>query len=109
VPTTATLDVRLESAVPRGVLIVYFGESQLLREDFRFGGGGLFRRSQKGGGTWEQSETVAAGTRTVRVFVTTGSGQPAEVRELTANFPGGGRRTLSIQVDENGTVTASLL
>ncbi len=101
------MEVVLESEASRGVLIIYFKDQQLLREDFRFGGGGLFRRSEEGG-TLRREETVDAGTATLKVFVTSKAGQPAVVRELTANFLGGSRRTLHIQVNREGDVKATL-
>lgn len=106
-PTTATLEVVLESEASRGVLIIYFKDQQLLREDFRFGGGGLFRRAEQGG-TLRREATVDAGTATLKVFVTSKAGQPAVVRELTANFLGGSRRTLHIRVDREGGMQATL-
>jgi hypothetical protein len=105
-PTTATLEILLESEAPRGVLIIYLGTEQLLREDFRFGGGFLRRSGE--GGTLRRTKTVPAGAAALRIFVTTRSGQPAVVQELNGNFLGGSQRTLVIQVDGEGEVEVHL-
>lgn len=103
------LEVVFTSDLPRGVLLIYFNEDQLLREDFRFvEKSGLFKRSRSFTGNLQRRFEVAPGTNIVKVYVSGARNRPTEVEQLNANFPAGATRRLTIQVAEDGAMSASL-
>lgn len=105
----AVLEVVFTSDLPRGVLLVYFNEDQLLREDFRFvEKSGLFKRPRSFTGNLERRFEVATGTNTLKVYVSGARNRPTEVEQLSANFPAGSTRRLTIRVAEDGAMSASL-
>jgi predicted Ser/Thr protein kinase len=103
----ATLDLFFFSELPEGVLTLYFGEEQLLRESYRFYRKEGFFRSVASAGKVEGLYEVPSGSATVRVLVAL-PGRPALSRVLQANFPGGTTRRLNVRVSEDHTLTARL-
>ncbi|MDY7092503.1 MAG: serine/threonine-protein kinase, partial [Acidobacteriota bacterium] len=106
----ATLWVELISDLPKGVLLIYINEDQLMRESFRFTekSGGFFSRSKSYTGHLERSFKVDTGTNSLKVYVSGARNRPTEVEQLDANFPAGSERRLILQVDEDGNLNASL-
>ncbi len=108
---TAATDARLElhffTALPEGVLTIYFGQEQLARESYRF-----FRRESlfktvPTAGTVDNHYKVPAGPATLRILVAL-PGHPAISQVLEGNFPGGTTRRLEIRLDENRHLSAQL-
>ncbi|MCB1054745.1 MAG: protein kinase [Acidobacteria bacterium] len=109
VPDHGVLEVTFTSDLPRGVLLIYLNEDQLLREDFRFiEKTGLFKRPRSYTGNLERRFEVATGTNTLKVYVSGARNRPTEVEQLTANFPAGATRRLTIRVSEDGAMNATL-
>jgi tetratricopeptide (TPR) repeat protein len=106
----ATLWVELISDLPKGVLLIYINEDQLMRESFRFTekSGGFFSRSKSYTGHLERSFKVDTGTNSLKVYVSGARNRPTEVEQLDANFPAGSERRLILRVDEDGNLNASL-
>ena len=103
----ARLEVYYYSAAPEGVLTVYLGEEQLLRESYRFyRKEGLFRTVPKHGEV-ESSYTVPSGPATLRVLVAL-PGRPAITRILEGNFPDGATRRLEVRLSEDRVLSARL-
>ncbi|MCB1034008.1 MAG: hypothetical protein KDD47_09270, partial [Acidobacteria bacterium] len=104
-----TLSLALISDLPKGVLLIYLDEDQLLRESFRFGEkSGLFRRSKAETGRLQKRLTVPAGDHSLRIYVSGARNRPTEVRRVDGSFPAGGSRRLEIRVDAEGEVDVSL-
>ncbi|MFP3941516.1 MAG: hypothetical protein ACLF0P_14550, partial [Thermoanaerobaculia bacterium] len=103
----ARLDLEFYSAVPEGVLTLYYEQEQLAREPYRFyRREGLFR-NVPAAGTVEDQYTVPSGAATLRVLVAL-PGRPAMSRILEGNFPGGATRRLSVRLEDDYTLTARL-
>ncbi|HSL84167.1 MAG TPA: hypothetical protein VLF66_15450, partial [Thermoanaerobaculia bacterium] len=106
-PGLATLDLFFFSELPEGVLTLYVGDEQLLREAYRFyRKEGLFR-SVASAGRVEGVYEVPSGATTVRILVAL-PGRPALSRVLQANFPGGSTRRLNVRVTDDETLVARL-
>ena len=107
-PADAKLQVHLYTALSTGVLTIYLGDKQIMQDPFDFSEkGGLFRPRKPGKGTVEQVLTVPAGAATLRIYLTP-DGRKALVYSLSGNFPGGSQRRLSINLTEDGTLSANL-
>jgi hypothetical protein len=107
VPTDAKLQVHLFSEQSSGILMVYLGDKQLMRDEFDFSEKkNLFWRIP-GQGFVDQAFTIPAGTVHLRVYVTP-TGQRARVQEISGNFPGGIQRRLNVKLDKDGNLTAEL-
>lgn len=103
----ARLALTFFSAVPEGVLTLYFEQEQLARESYRFyRREGLFR-NVPAAGTVEDHYTVPSGAATLRVLVAL-PGRPSISRVLEGNFPGGATRQLSVRLEDDYTLTARL-
>ena len=103
----AHLDLRFYSAVPEGVLTVYYEQEQLAREPYRFyRREGLFR-NVPAAGTVEDQYIVPSGAATLRVLVAL-PGRPTISRVLEGNFPGGATRRLNVRLEDDHTLTARL-
>ncbi|MEM9292747.1 MAG: protein kinase [Acidobacteriota bacterium] len=108
-PATATLSVVFKSELARGVLMIYRGEEQLLRESFRFEGGrSLFRRNASVEGRKDYTFTVPKGSSDFKVYVSGARGRETDVSDFSANFPGGSTRVLEIDVNEDGDVLTQM-
>jgi hypothetical protein len=107
VPTDAKLQIHLHSEESSGILMVYLGDKQLMREPFDFSEKKSLFFRKPGQGNVDQTFTLPAGAATLRVYVTP-SGKAARVQTLTGNLPGGSQRRLSITLDHDGTLTAHL-
>lgn len=109
VPARGRLVLDFVSDLPKGVLLLYVDEEQVLKESFRFyEKGGLFRRARARTGQLEKSFTVASGKHTLRVYVSGARNRPTEVRTFDMSLEPGDSRRLRVQVDEDGRVDASL-
>ncbi|HEY8020817.1 MAG TPA: serine/threonine-protein kinase [Thermoanaerobaculia bacterium] len=107
VPTDAKLQVHLFSEQSSGILMVYLGDKQLMRDEFDFSEKkNLFWRIP-GQGFVDQAFTIPAGTVHLRVYVTP-TGQRARVQEISGNFPGAIQRRLNVKLDKDGNLTAEL-
>jgi tRNA A-37 threonylcarbamoyl transferase component Bud32 len=106
-PTDAKLQIHLFSEMSSGILMVYMGDKQLMRDPFDFSEKKALFWRKPGQGYVDQAFTVPAGTATLRVYLTP-DGQRARVRELSGNFPGGSQRRLNIKLDRDGNLTARL-
>jgi serine/threonine-protein kinase len=107
VATTSELEVDLYTETSPGVLTVYVGKEQVLRETFRFQRrAGLGRASVPG--SVNRRRTVKAGDTDLRVIVAL-DGKPTKVLTVQGNLPGGKARTLQVRIDPNGVATATLL
>ncbi len=103
----AALAIDFQSEAPEGVLTVFLDGSQILREPFRFvRRKGLFRSEAVAGGL-QANRPLSPGDHSLRVYVAL-SGKPARLVDLQGNFPGGGQRTLRIQVTKAGEPSARL-
>jgi hypothetical protein len=107
VPTDAKLHVHLFSEMSSGILMVYMGEKQLMRDEFDFSRKKALFWHQPGQGFSDQSFTVPAGATKLRVYLTP-SGQAARVQEVSGSIPGGTQRRLNIKLGRDGTLTARL-
>jgi serine/threonine protein kinase len=107
IATTSELEVDLYTEISPGVLTVYVGKEQVLRETFRFQRrAGLGRASVPG--SVNRRRTVKAGDNDLRVIVAL-DGKPTKVLTVQGNLPGGKSKTLQIRIDPNGVATATLL
>ncbi len=103
----AQLQIAFASERSEGVLTIYAGERQILRESFRFLRRTGFLAREKTSGTIEATRKVPAGTLPLRIYVTL-PGKATRAILLDADFPGGSSRTLRIHVDSEGAATAGL-
>ncbi len=99
ISSTARLEVRFSSQVPKGVVMLYAGRDRLLREEFKYSRGAV--------GGFERGVTLDAGDVDLRIYVTP-SGEPAVVKTISGNFAGGSSRRLTIDVAAGGTVSLRL-
>jgi serine/threonine-protein kinase len=108
-PTEATLAVDFYSQLPQGTVIVSVGGRRLLQEpfDYREKGGLPWSRKASRGGSFRRFVQVPVGAGDIRVHVAP-KDRPAEVEELSANFPGGQSRRLVVQLAADGGMTARL-
>jgi len=107
IPGRATLDLYFFSELPEGVLTLYVGDEQLLREAYRFYRKEGFLRTAASAGQVEGVYDVPSGAATVRILVAL-PGRPALSRVLQANFPGGSTRRLNVRLTEDETLIARL-
>ncbi len=103
----AQLAIDFYSELSEGVLTIYAGEKQILREPFKFVRRTGFLRSEKLSGSLEASRTLPAGAHTLRVYVTL-PGKPTKVSVVEARLAGGSKRELEIRVDGEGRTAAEL-
>jgi len=109
-PTTAILNLRLETARSPGVLTVYSGKEQIFRSRFRFvAKKGFFRSltAKPGAGTLEEALRLDAGALELRVYVSLKGGATQAFR-LDGELIGGSERTLLVTVDGGGTARTAL-
>jgi tRNA A-37 threonylcarbamoyl transferase component Bud32 len=92
--TTATLRVHFRSELPEATVVVWANGKEYFRKTF--GGRGLFHR-QEGPVDYSESVTLPAGTVNFLVNVTP-AGKKAQVKKPSGNLPGGGTRSLEINL-----------
>jgi tRNA A-37 threonylcarbamoyl transferase component Bud32 len=103
----AVLIVDFYSDASEGVLTIYAGERQVLREPFHFfKKAGVFK-TEPMSGKIEARRRVSAGPSNIRIYLTLGD-RPAQVTTLEGNFLGGSERVLQIRVSKDGQVSAAL-
>jgi hypothetical protein len=99
------VDVELSGAVPRGVLFIYAGGRQVLREPFDFRRRvGLFQTVVEPGRVSFRRRLTPGATSFV-VYVAP-AGQPAEMVSLDARLASGGRRILRVRYPGAGKLSA---
>jgi tRNA A-37 threonylcarbamoyl transferase component Bud32 len=106
-PGKAELVLDFFTAYPEGVLTVYLGESQLLREPFRFYRREKLFRLEGTSGTIRNDYEVPSGAATVRILLALPD-RPAITRVLQANFPSGTSRRLEIRLEGEYELSARL-
>ena len=103
----SVLVVDFYSDAPEGIVTIYAGERQVLRESFHFfKKTGMFK-SEPMSGTITARRHLSAGSTSLRVYLTLGD-RPAQVTNLDGNFLSGRERVLKIRVTKDGQVQASL-
>ncbi|MEO8277782.1 MAG: protein kinase [Thermoanaerobaculia bacterium] len=106
----AAVDVALTvdffSELSEGVLTVYAGERQILRESFKFVKKTGFLRSEKISGNLAAQRTLPAGSGALRVYVTLPGKTTKSI--IVEGAPTGAAARLSVRVDGEGRVTAQL-
>ncbi len=104
----AALAIDFYSDASEGVLTIYVGERQVLRESFHFfKKTGMFK-TEPMSGTITARRHLAAGSTSIRIYLALDD-KPAQVTTLEGNFPSGGERVLKIRVAKDGRVQANLL
>jgi hypothetical protein len=106
-PRESSLRIDFRSDASEGVLTIYAGERQILREPFKFVRKTGFLRSQKISGTLEARRTLAPGPTTLRVYVSM-PGKPTRAIAVDATLDPGGSHTLAVRVDAEGGASANL-
>ena len=104
----AALQVEFASDQSEGVLTIYAGERQILREPFKFVKKTGFLRSEKISGRIDAQRRVPLGPLTLRVYVAR-PGQATKAVVLDGTIEAGRTYRLAIRVDESGRTTAELL
>lgn len=103
--TPATLALTFHSEVSQGVLTIYAGQQQLLRESFRFVEKKGLLRSKAVSGGFSRELKIVPGSQTLRVYVAL---DKTHTEAIEGNFRPGATRTLEVAVDENGALTVQL-
>jgi hypothetical protein len=105
--TDAPLKVEFTSDLSEGVLTIYAGERQIVRQPFKFvRKSGIFRREEVSGAL-EAHRRIPAGPLMLRVYVAI-PGSPTRAVALDKQIVGGTSYTLVIRVDAEGRTTAEL-
>ena len=102
-----TVDIDFYSELSEGVLTVYSGERQILREPFKFVKKTGFLRQEKIPGALGAQRTLPAGPVGLRVYVTL-PGKPTKAIVVEGDLAGGSTRRLIVRVDADALVTARL-
>jgi len=101
------LVVDFYSDASEGVVTIYAGERQVLREPFHFfKKTGMFK-TEPMSGTIAARRHLSPGASGLRIYLTLND-KPAQVTTLEGNFLAGGERVLKIHVTKEGQVTAAL-
>jgi tRNA A-37 threonylcarbamoyl transferase component Bud32 len=103
----ATIGIEFFSEASEGVLTIYAGERQIVRESFKFVRKTGFLSREKISGNLQFERTLPAGPVALRVYVST-PGKPTKSILLEENLGGGSTAKLRIQVDADGRTTAAL-
>lgn len=101
----AQLRIEFASERSEGVLTVYAGDKQVLRESFKFVRRTGFLAREKTSGTILATRKVAVGPMALKVYVTL-PGKATRAILLDGDFPGGTTQTLVIRVDSDGNAAA---
>ncbi|MEO8504441.1 MAG: serine/threonine-protein kinase [Acidobacteriota bacterium] len=103
----SVLVIDFYSDAPEGIVTIYAGERQVLRQSFHFfKKTGMFK-SEAMSGTIAARRHLPAGSTSLRVYLALGD-RPAQVTNLDGNFLSGRERVLKIRVSKDGQVQASL-
>ena len=105
-PPPGTLRVEFVSERPEGVLTVALAERELLRRPFRFERRAKWLRKRKPVGSFEQDHEVDSGTLELRVGLNLPD-RGDQFISLQGGLAAQTVRTLHVQVDRQGTLTAS--
>jgi hypothetical protein len=105
--TDAPMRIAFHSEESEGVLTVYAGERQILREPFKFVRKTGFLRTEKVSGQLEAERRIPAGPLTLRVYVAI-EGRTTRTVTLEREIVGGRNHVLDIRVEAGGRVTAEL-
>jgi serine/threonine-protein kinase len=105
--TDAPLRIAFFSEESEGVLTVYAGERQIVREPFKFVRKTGFLRTEKVSGQLEAERRVPAGPMTLRVYVAI-QGRTTRTVTIEREIVGGKSYVLDIRVDADGRATAEL-
>jgi len=97
--------IDFSSSLPRGVLTVYVGEHQILRQPFRFVHHLGFLRDEATGGHLEAMRRFPPGTTDFRIYVSLAH-EGAKLVRVKATLKAGSDQTLKVVVDKSGSVTA---
>ncbi len=103
----AHVHIMFASASSEGVLTIYAGSRQILREPFKFVRKTGFLLREKTSGTMEATRKLKPGPLTFLVYVAL-PGKPTRAISIESKLAGGSSRTLKIQVDEEGHASAAL-
>jgi hypothetical protein len=103
----APLQIDFASDQSEGVLTIYAGERQIVRESFKFVKKTGFLRSQKISGRIDAQRRVPVGPLILRVYVAR-AGQATKAVVVDGTIEAGKSYRLAIQVDESGRATAEL-
>ncbi len=108
-PTATHSDLKIDfySELPRGVVTVYRGESQVLRRPFRFVQKRGFMRTKGVSGGFDAQVRVKAGPSDFRIYLSL-PGQETQVERLSGILPPGAIRALQVRVDGAGKLTVAL-
>lgn len=101
----ATLQLSFQSEVSQGVLTVYLGQRQLLRESFRFTEKTGFLRSRQVSGSLERILKLPPGQHQLKVYVAL---DRTRTEAVEGNFPAGMTRTLVVNVAAGGELSVNL-
>jgi hypothetical protein len=105
--TDAPLRIAFHSEESEGVLTVYAGERQIMREPFKFVRKTGFLRTEKVSGQLEAERRIPAGPMTLRVYVAI-QGRTTRTVTIEREIVGGKSYVLDIRVDGDGRATAEL-
>jgi len=103
----ATLNIDFFSESSEGVLTVYAGERQILRQAFKFVKKTGFLRSERISGSLAAQRILPAGAGALRVYVTL-PGKPTKSIVVEGSLDGGSTRRLIVRVDGDGRITTRL-
>ena len=103
----AALRVDFASERSEGVLTIYAGERQILREQFKFVRKTGFLRTERISGRLDAQRRVPTGPITLRVYVAM-PGLPTKAVVVEGQIEGGRSYQLLIRVDPDGRATAEL-
>jgi hypothetical protein len=103
----AQLGISFFSEASEGVLTIYAGERQIVREPFKFVRKTGFLRSEKISGTLNFARKLPAGTAALRVYVSL-PGRPTKSVLVEGVLAGGSAPKLDVRVDGEGLTTATL-
>jgi hypothetical protein len=101
------LQIDFASERSEGVLTIYVGDRQILREPFRFLRRTGFLAREKTSGTIQAVRRLASGPQTLRVYVALPN-QATRAISLQGTLPGAATTRLEIRVTANGVTTAQL-
>lgn len=107
VPADTTLVVDFFSDSSEGILTIYAGERQIVRESFKFVRKTGFLRSEKISGELEARRTLQPGPTTLRVYVSM-PGRATKAVVVEGELRPGAEQLLEIRVDDEGATTAIL-
>ncbi len=103
----AAFKIDFISEQSEGVLTIYAGERQILREGFRFVEGSNIFNRKKSSGRLEAQRRVPTGPLTIRVYVAI-AGKSTKAVVVPGQIDGTKSYTLAIRVDADGRATAEL-